>query len=158
MCTKLCLFLIWCTVECGLTDWWTKCGMCTYRLPMAKYVVVNCVYVVSVDVHSNSPVTVGSIITFHAALLNLSHSLRNESFVYLWTNDVANHSTGFFDITATTAETTSHMSKVFSLHVPPGRYLMKVQVFRKQDVWLKAFSHLHPVAVGFHSFTLSGML
>jgi len=134
--------------------------MFTYHSPIVKYsvnVVVNCVYVVSVDVHSNSPVMVGSVVTFHATLRNLSRSLHNESFVYVWMNDAANHSTGFFDITATTADTTAHMSKVFSLHVPPGRYLMEVRVFRKQDVWLTAFRHVHPVATGFHSFILTGI-
>ena len=112
----------------------------------------------SVDVHSNSPVTVGSVVTFRAALRNLSHSMHDESFVYVWMSDAVNHSTGFFDITTSTASTTANMSKVFSLHVPPGQYLMQVRVFRKEDVWLTAFRHLRPVAVGFHNFTLTGIL
>lgn len=119
--------------------------------------VFNCMCVVSIDVHSNSPVAVGSIVTFHATLFNLSCSLHNESFVYVWMNDAVNHSTGLFDITATTADSTANMSRLFSRHVPPGHYLMKVRVFKKQDVWLMAFNHLHAVAVGFHNFTLTGI-
>jgi len=112
---------------------------------------------VSVHVRSNSPVTVGSIVTFHASLCNLNRSLRNESFVYVWTSDAVNHNTGFFAITAATANTTANISRTFSRHVTPGHYMMEVQVFRKQDVWLMGFSHLRPVAVGFHNFTLTGI-
>jgi len=114
-------------------------------------------FAVSVEVQSNSPITVGSLLTFHAALCNLDHSLFHESFVYVWTSNAVNKSTGFLDITTTASNLTAEMSKVFSLYVPPGHYVMKVQVFRKPDAWLMAFRHLSPVAVGYHNFTLTGI-
>ena len=115
-------------------------------------------YIVSLDVQSNSPAVIGSVVTFRAALCKLNHSLLNESFVYYWINDAVNQSTGIFDITTTIAGTVANMSKVFSVHVLPGQYLMEVRVFRKVDFWHMAFRHLSPVAVGFHNFSLTGIL
>jgi len=115
--------------------------------------------VVSLDVQSNSPVVVGSTVTFHATLCNLNTSFLNDSFVYVWINYAVNHSTDLFDITTTTAGTTANMSKVFSVRVLPGHYLMEVRAFRKlRHVWLMAFKHLRPLAVGYHNFTLTGIL
>jgi len=111
---------------------------------------------VSLVVQSNCPVVVGSVVTFHATLSNLNHSLLNNSFVYFWINNAVNHSTGYYDIVATEAGTVANMSKVFSRHVPPGHYLMEVRVFRKLDAWLMAFKDSRPVAIGFHNFTLTG--
>ena len=121
--------------------------------------MVNCLYAVSVAVDSNSPVIVGSVATFRAALCNLNHSLVNESFVYVWINNAVNHSSHLFDITTTRslAGVTANMSKVFSLHVLPGHYVMEVRAYREPYAWLMAFKHVHPVAVGFQNFTLTGI-
>jgi len=112
---------------------------------------------VSLVVQSNTPVVIGSVATFHAALYNLNHSrVLNKGFLYIWINNAANCSTGYFDVTTTAAGTTANMSKVFSVHQLPGRYLMEVRVFRIPDVQLMAFRQLRPIAVGFHNFTLTG--
>lgn len=105
---------------------------------------------------SNSPVAVGSVATFHAVLCNLSQNLLNKNFVYVWINNPVNRSTSHFDITTTASGTTASMSKVFSIHLLPGHYLMEVRAFQNTDNWMMAFEHLRPVAVGFHNFSLIG--
>jgi len=120
--------------------------------------MLDCLYAVSLAVDSNSPIIVGSIATFHAALCSLNHSLLNESFVYVWINNAVNHSSHLFDITTTPGGATANMSKVFSVHVLPGHYMMEIRLYRRQPfAWLMAFKHVHPVAVGFHNFTLTGI-
>jgi len=112
---------------------------------------------VSLAVWSDSPVILGSIATFHAELHNLNHSLLNERFVYIWINNAINHTSHVFDMTTTLAGTTANMSKVFSVNVLPGHYVMEVRVYHEPYVWLLTSKHYHPIAVGFHNFTLTGV-
>jgi len=125
---------------------------------VVKKLIVDVYCIVSLVVRCNSPVVIGSVATFHAALYNLSHSnAHNEGFVYVWINNAANRSTGYFDIITTTAVGKSaNMSKLFSKNAQPGQYLMEVRVYRKPDIRLMAFEQLQPVAVGYHNFTLMG--
>jgi len=109
-------------------------------------------------VHSNSPIVIGSVATFRAAMCNLNDSLLNERFVYVWINNAVNHSSHLFDITTTLAGATTNMSKVFSVYVLPGHYIMEVRAYREPYLWLMASKHLRPFAVGFHNFTLIGMV
>jgi len=140
---------------CVMSD--CHCRKHIYNLhePLVNVQVVVDMCVVRLVVHSNSFV-VGSVATFHATLCNLNQSLLNNSFVYFWINNAVSHSTDYFDITTTVAGTAASMSKVFSMSVLPGHYLMEVRVFRKSDVWFMASEQSHPVAVGFHNFTLTG--
>jgi len=111
---------------------------------------------VGLVVQSNSPAVTGSVVTFHAVLSSLNRSAVNESFVYVWINNAVNHSSSYFDITTTAAGTEANLSKVFSMDVLPGHYLMEVRVFRQADAWLMAFKYVHPVAIGYHNFSLTG--
>ena len=119
-------------------------------------IVVNYLCVVSLAVHSSSPVIIGSVATFHAELHNLNHSLVEERFVYIWINNAINHTSHVFDMTTTLAGTTANMSKVFSVNVLPGHYLMEVRAYREPYLSVLTSKHYRPVAVGFHNFTLTG--